>query len=203
MEKYIKNEKNLKELCSHLKTVNHIAVDTEFVRDSYYYPRIGIIQVASPEFSAIIDPLEVKDLSSFLEILQKPDITKIFHAAKEDIAVIYSALKIIPSPVFDTQIAAALAGYEESISYAKLVKYLTGVKLSKKETYTDWLKRPLSNSQIKYALNDVIYLIKLYEKLHEELKDKKTPFPGQRKNLKKNRKRKKVYKPKDIKIKIQ
>jgi len=170
MNQYIRTENDLETLCSHLQKAPCIAIDTEFIRNNFYYPRLGIIQVASEDSCAIIDPLDIKDLKIFLNLLTNPDITKIFHAAKEDIAVIYSNFQIIPLPVFDTQVASSLVGYEEYISYGKLVNHITGVSLNKKETYTDWLKRPLTKKQIKYALNDVRYLIDIYEKLREDLK---------------------------------
>lgn len=159
---YIKDEKSLKEFFALHSKSNFFAIDTEFIRENYYYPRLGIIQIASEEGLSIIDPLKIKDFTPLIEILKNENIIKIFHASREDISVLYSSFKVIPFPVFDTQIGAAFCGFEDQISYAKLVNAVTGKGLKKFESYTDWLQRPLSKEQIEYALDDVRYLGEIY-----------------------------------------
>ncbi|OQA19625.1 MAG: Ribonuclease D [bacterium ADurb.Bin363] len=168
---YIKDQTTLEKICVYLSGCTYIAIDTEFIRERYYYSRLGIIQVASEEVCTIIDAQEVKDLSCFFDLLINPSITKVFHSCKEDVSIFYSLFQKVPGPIFDTQIAAALTGYEEQMSYGKLVKSITGVNLGKNETYTNWLQRPLTDKQIQYALDDVHYLPDVYFHLVKLLKE--------------------------------
>ncbi|MEQ8222185.1 MAG: HRDC domain-containing protein, partial [Candidatus Eremiobacterota bacterium] len=154
-----------------LSTCSYIAIDTEFVRERYYYSRLGIIQVASENLCAIIDTLEIENLTSFSELLINPSITKILHSCKEDVSIFYHLFGKVPKPIFDTQVAASFTGYEEQIGYAKLVQDISGVTLNKSETYTNWLQRPLTKEQIEYGLDDVRYLPVVYKHLTEKLKN--------------------------------
>jgi ribonuclease D len=167
---YIKDENSLKDLCSCLSGCSYIAIDTEFVRERYYYSRLGIIQVASEKMCVIIDAIEIGNLHPFGDLLINPSITKIFHSCKEDVSIFYNLFGKVPRPIFDTQIAAAFIGYEEQAGYARLVHEISGVNLNKSETYTNWLQRPLTKEQIEYALDDVNYLPDIYIHLTEKLK---------------------------------
>lgn len=146
-----------------------IAVDTEFMRERTYFARLCLIQVATDDVSAIIDPFVVKDLEPLFEILRDPSVTKLFHAGSQDLEILVRMMGEVPAPVFDTQVAATLAGLPSQVGYQALIKGLLGVELGKGHTFTDWAKRPLSDEQVKYALDDVIYLPKAYRVLQEQL----------------------------------
>ncbi len=144
-------------------------LDTEFVGEGRYYPEVGAIQVADTRQAALIDPLAVQDLSPLFALLANPNILKVFHAATQDLAIFYRLSGQPVRPVFDAQIAAALLGYDEQISFANLVERVTDVRLAKSHSFTDWLRRPLSDGQVEYALDDVRYLAKAYACLETEL----------------------------------
>lgn len=146
-----------------------LGLDTEFVRTSTFYHRLGLIQVSDGRSSWLVDPLAVKDLSPLVEIFRAPSVLKVIHSASEDIEVFYRAFGVLPAPLFDTQVAAALAGAGAFLSYQKLVAAFLGIEVSKDETRTDWMARPLSAAQLAYAAVDVIYLVPLYERLQVEL----------------------------------
>lgn len=147
-----------------------LAIDSEFVREKTYYPILCLLQVADENHAAVIDALaEGIDLSPLYELLKDKNIVKVFHAARQDLEILYHAIGEIPSPVFDTQVAASFCGFGESISYDNLVGILLSTTLDKTSRFTDWSLRPLSQTQIKYALNDVLYLTSLYKKLQEKL----------------------------------
>jgi ribonuclease D len=166
---YITTSDQLNAFCKSLESSNVLAVDTEFVRERTYFHRIGLIQVAGKEGCGAIDPILLKDLTPLLEILKDPNKIKVFHAARQDLEILVRLCgKVIP-PVFDTQVAAALVGWGAQISFAKLIQKSLGKHINKSETYTDWCRRPLSDNQIKYAIDDVRYLMPAYEKLIERL----------------------------------
>ena len=165
----IQTERELSAFCDGLREAPAIFVDTEFVGEGRYYPEVGAIQVATPAVAAIIDPLAIKDLTPLLEVLADPKVEKVFHAAGQDLQIFYRLLERPVPSVFDTQIAAALLGYDEQISFLNLVERATGTSLQKSHGFTDWLRRPLTEGQIDYALDDVRYLIPVYERLMEEL----------------------------------
>ncbi len=146
-----------------------LALDTEFVRERTFYPRLGLIQTSNGEAVSLIDPLAIEDLSPLLAALREPSLVKVLHSGSEDLEVLYRAFGLVPEPLFDTQIAAALAGIGASLGYQKLVATVFGVELPKGETRTDWLARPLSPAQLAYAAEDVAYLLPLHERLGEEL----------------------------------
>ncbi|HEV8581611.1 MAG TPA: ribonuclease D [Thermoanaerobaculia bacterium] len=141
-----------------------LGLDTEFVRTNTFFHKLGLIQVSDGETSWLVDPLAARDLSPLAEVFASPNV-KVLHSASEDIEVFYRFLGVLPSPLFDTQIAGALAGAGASLSYQKLVALYLGVELAKEETRTDWLARPLSAAQLAYAAEDVAFLVPLYERL--------------------------------------
>jgi len=146
-----------------------IAVDTEFIREKTYYANLCLIQVASETVTACVDPLALENLDELLAILYSPDKLKLFHAAWQDLEIFYDQWGRIPTPVFDTQIAAALLGFSDQIGYANLVEQLLDVQLDKTASRTDWAQRPLSAQQLTYAADDVNFLLKLYPVIQQRL----------------------------------
>ncbi len=167
---YITSADQLNDFCSRLHSSEVLAVDTEFVRERTYFHKVGLIQVAGKNECAAIDPILLDDLSPLLEILKDPNKTKVFHAARQDLEILVRLCGQVIPPVFDTQIAAALVGWGSQISFAKLIQKALGKRIHKTETYTDWCRRPLSQNQIQYAIDDVRYLMPAYESLLEKLK---------------------------------
>jgi ribonuclease D len=159
----------LQAFCDRLANAPFIAVDTEFMRETTYWPKLCLIQVASPDHSAVIDPLaEDLDLAPLLALLADPKIEKVFHAARQDIEI-FNNLGVIPMPLFDTQIAGMAAGFGEQIAYDALVRQMLKIDLDKSSRFTDWARRPLSEAQLDYALADVTHLAALYPLLRERL----------------------------------
>lgn len=171
---YIETTSDLNDFCQSIKNEEFVAVDTEFIRESTYWPILCLIQIATPSHAAIIDPL-VKDinLDSFFSLMIKKDIVKVFHAARQDIEIFYFLKKIIPQPLFDTQIAVMALGYKNSISYNQLVKKLCNQSIDKSMQCTNWKDRPLSKKQLEYALADVTYLCQIYPIIKEQLNSQK------------------------------
>jgi ribonuclease D len=150
-----------------------ITIDTEFVRERTYYPTLGLIQIGYADKEFAIDPLsDQMDLEPLFEILEDPTIVKVFHACGQDLEIFYNLMNTVPQNVFDTQIAAKILGYGESVSYSNLVSDLCAKKLNKSARFTDWTKRPLEENQIEYAIGDVSYLKEVYAKLVERLQQK-------------------------------
>lgn len=171
-ELLIENYNQLEAFCARLSESPWLAVDTEFMREKTYYPRLGLIQVSDGNHTAAIDPLAIDDLGPLESLMFNPNIDKVFHAARQDMEIFLHLWQALPAPVFDTQPAASLLGHGEQIGYAKLIQELLGVDLPKGHSRTDWLKRPLSEGQLRYALDDVIYLGKAYQKLSQALQQK-------------------------------
>ncbi|UCD11571.1 MAG: ribonuclease D [Nitrospinaceae bacterium] len=167
---YVTTEQQLLELCEALKDAEMLALDTEFVREKTYFHRLGLIQVASDGVCAAIDPIAVPALDPFLDLIRKPDVLKVFHAGRQDLEILNRLAGEALKPIFDTQVAGALLGWGAQISFARIVMKATGKKIHKGETYTDWCRRPLSQSQIDYALDDARYLIPVYNKVLRQLK---------------------------------
>jgi ribonuclease D len=160
---------DLAAFCDKIKGQPFVAVDTEFMRETTYWPKLCLIQAASPSAEATIDPMaEGMDLEPFLEILRDESILKVFHAARQDIEI-FNNLKAMPRPLFDTQVAAMAAGFGEQIAYDALVRQLLKIELDKSSRFTDWARRPLSDAQLSYALADVTHLAKLYPMLRRRL----------------------------------
>lgn len=170
--KFIDNNIELKSLCDELNQQSFITVDLEFVREKTYYSKLCLIQVGWLDNAAIIDPLASDlNLEPFFAVMQNPSVLKVFHSGRQDIEIIYNLTGQIPTPVFDTQIAAMVAGFGSSISYDNLVRAITKVELDKSSRLTDWSKRPLSAKQLEYALRDVTFLIPCYQYLEKYLQE--------------------------------
>ena len=170
----IENTADLIDFCEKLQKENFITVDLEFMREKTYYAQICLIQVASKNNAAIIDPIAKDiDLSPFWKIMQDDKIVKVFHSGRQDIEIIYNLSGKIPHPIFDTQIAAMVCGFGEFIGYEPLVEEMLGLELDKTCRLTNWYLRPLDREQLEYALSDVTHLVGVYEKLSELLKEKK------------------------------
>jgi ribonuclease D len=145
-----------------------LGLDTEFVRTNTFFHKLGLIQVSDSRTSWLVDPLAARDLSPLAAVFRSPGI-KVLHSASEDIEVFYRNLGALPEPLFDTQVAGALAGAGAFLSYQKIVAAYLGVELAKEETRTDWIARPLSAAQLAYAAEDVAFLVPLYERLRSDL----------------------------------
>lgn len=146
-----------------------IAVDTEFMREKTYFPQLCLIQIATPDHVACVDPLALGDLGPLTAFLHDPAILKVFHAATQDLEVLYQVTGMVPAPVFDTQVAASLLGYGEQVGYGNLVQVVLGHELDKTQSRTDWARRPLRAEQLDYARDDVRHLVALFLRLHAEL----------------------------------
>lgn len=170
---YIDTAEQLDDICAKLNSKPYIAIDTEFLRERTYRPQLCLVQVKVDDILACIDAQAIKDLTPLMDVLQNPSITKVLHAASQDLEIFYLHSKgKVPSPIFDTQLAAPLLGHNEQIGYGNLVNEMLGVELSKAHTRADWTRRPLPDKQIEYALDDVIYLEQLYLKIHADLKER-------------------------------
>jgi ribonuclease D len=161
----------LEQLASEFENAPYIALDTEFMRDQTYWPKLCLMQAAAPDGpAAIIDPLaDGMDLTPIYRLIGKPDLVKVLHAARQDIEIFWHQGDVIPDPLFDTQIAAMVCGFGDSASYETLVRKLTNAELDKSARFTDWSRRPLSARQLEYALGDVTHLCQVYESLAREL----------------------------------
>ena len=166
---YIDTAEELESFCTTLRNADWIALDTEFLREKTYYPKLCLLQLATPHSVACIDPLALDDLAPLLDILFDEGITKVMHSGRQDMEIFYHLTGKLPSPVFDTQIAALMLGYPEQVGYASLVKEELGIELDKLHTRADWTLRPLTDDQIQYAADDVIYLVEIYQQLCEKL----------------------------------
>ena len=155
--------------CNQLKGQPFVAVDTEFMRETTYWPKLCLIQAAAPNAEAVIDPLaDGIDLSPFLDVLRDETILKVFHAARQDVEI-FNNLQAMPKPMFDTQVAGMAAGFGEQIAYDALVRTMLKIEIDKSSRFTDWSRRPLSESQLAYALADVTHLAKLFPMLKAKL----------------------------------
>ena len=166
----IKDNNTLKKFCKKCINEKVLAIDTEFIRENTYYPILCLIQIASNSFSAVIDPLSEIDLQPVWEILSNQNILKVFHAGRQDIEIFFNLTGKIPTPVYDTQIAAMFCGLGDQVSYDGLVNNFLKLTISKESQFSNWLQRPLTNNQIDYALSDVNYLIKIYPLIKETIK---------------------------------
>jgi len=150
-----------------------VTIDTEFLRESTYYPLLCVAQMACADEAVVIDALAPGiDLSAFYALMANDKVMKVFHAARQDIEIVWHAVKRIPHPIFDTQVAAMVLGYGDSISYDQLVQRITGDTLDKSHRFTDWTRRPLSEPQLRYAISDVTHLRDVYLKLVDDLKQR-------------------------------
>jgi ribonuclease D len=168
----ISTTQELSAACERLSNSPYVAVDTEFMRETTYWPRLCLIQMASEDVEAIVDPLVPGlDLAPFFRLMADEGVVKVFHSGRQDIEIIHNLAKIIPHPIFDTQVAAMVCGFGESVSYDALVKKLLKCNIDKGARFTDWSKRPLREVQVVYALGDVTHLRGVYLKLRKQLDD--------------------------------
>jgi len=169
----ITQSEDLQALCQQLAPSPWLAIDTEFLRENTYEPQLCLLQIAGLGadglIAAAIDPLALEDLSPLFAFLNQPQRVKIFHAGEQDLALIYQLSGGIPTPLFDTQIAASLAGFPAQVGYANLIAELLDVQLDKQLTRTNWTRRPLNAAELRYAIDDVFYLGQAYEILRERL----------------------------------
>ena len=163
--------KDLAQACARLAQHPFVTVDTEFLRETTYFPILCVAQVASPDEAIVIDALAGGiDLQPFYDLMANEAVLKVFHAARQDIEIVWHRAGLIPHPIFDTQVAAMVLGYGDSISYDQLVQRITGDHIDKSNRFTDWTRRPLSEAQVRYAISDVTHLRDVYLKLSADLK---------------------------------
>ena len=169
---YIATQENLAAFVERARSSSVLAIDTEFLREKTYYAKLCLLQMATDDEVVIVDPFEMDDLSVLAPLLTDERIVKLFHAAGQDLEIILREVGVLPRPVFDTQIAAALLGHTQQIGYAALVHAECGVSLKKIDSFTDWSRRPLSASQRDYAADDVVYIPRLYAGMRAALEEK-------------------------------
>ena len=166
----ITTTEELREVCTRMAGHPFVTVDTEFLRETTYYPLLCVAQIATTDEAVVIDALAAGiDLTPFFELMATENVVKVFHAARQDIEIVWNLAEKIPHPIFDTQVAAMVLGYGDLISYDQLVQRITGDTLDKSHRFTDWTRRPLSDAQVVYALSDVTHLRDVYLKLDEDL----------------------------------
>jgi len=162
---------SLAEVCGRLQRHPFVTVDTEFLRESTYYPKLCVAQIASTDEAVVVDALaDGIDLKPLFNLMADDNVIKVFHAARQDIEICWHAAGLIPAPLVDTQVAAMVLGYGDSIAYDQLVQRITGDSLDKSLRFTDWTRRPLSEAQIAYAISDVTHLRDVYVRLEADLK---------------------------------
>lgn len=156
--------------CSRLAQHPFVTVDTEFLRETTYYPKLCLIQMASPEEAVMVDPLaEGIDLAPFMALMTDQNVVKVFHAARQDLEIVWMLGRVLPTPLFDTQVAAMVCGYGDSVGYEQLVNDLAKARIDKSSRFTDWSRRPLSEAQLVYAESDVTHLRDIYLALQADL----------------------------------
>jgi ribonuclease D len=166
----ITRTEELRAVCDRMAKHRYITVDTEFLRESTYYPLLCVAQMAIEDEAVVVDALAPGiDLTPFFDLLVDENVVKVFHAARQDIEIVWHMSGKIPHPIFDTQVAAMVLGYGDSISYDQLVQRITGDQLDKSHRFTDWTRRPLSDAQLVYAISDVTHLRDVYLKLDQDL----------------------------------
>ena len=168
----VTDSRSLAAACERMASAEFLAVDTEFVRDRTYFPQLCLVQLATPSEHLLVDPIALEDLSSLRDLLLRPELLKVLHASRQDLELFHHLWGSVPSPVFDTQLGASVAGLGDQVSYAQLVRQLVGVNLQKGSTLTDWARRPLSAQQLEYAAADVVHLVPAYVALRGLLAEK-------------------------------
>lgn len=166
---YIANQEDLEAFAKRAMRSSVLAIDTEFLREKTYYAKLCLLQLATDDETAIVDPFEVDDLRVLAPLLENESVVKLFHAGGQDLEILLREVGTLPRPLFDTQVAAALLGHTQQIGYAALVHAECGVTLKKIDSFTDWSRRPLSDSQLEYAADDVAYLPRMYERMRAQL----------------------------------
>ena len=166
---YIDTPDQLVKLCEQIKKESWLALDTEFLREKTYYPKFCLLQIATPEWVACVDPIALPNLDQLFEAIYNPAIVKVFHSCRQDLEIFFQWTGKLPTPIFDTQVAAPLLGFQDNPGYAMLVSSLLSVNLNKAHTRADWSKRPLTEAEIEYAADDVIYLCQIYQLMVQKL----------------------------------
>ena len=166
---YIADQDSLASFAERARSARVLAVDTEFLREKTYYPMLCLVQLSADDEVAVVDPFAVESLDPLIPLFSDPAIVKVFHAGRQDLEIILHEVGMLPAPIFDTQIAAALLGHTQQIGLASLVHAELGVQLRKTDSFTDWSSRPLSESQMRYAAEDVVHLPALYAKMKGKL----------------------------------
>ncbi len=170
----ITTTKELSAVCTRLAKHPFVTVDTEFLRETTYFPILCVVQMASADEAVVVDALaEDIDLAPLFKLMANEKVLKVFHAARQDIEIVWHRAKMIPHPIFDTQVAAMVLGYGDSISYDQLVQRITGDALDKSHRFTDWARRPLTAAQLKYAVSDVTHLRDVYLALSADLEKRR------------------------------
>lgn len=165
---------DLSALCQRLSSAEFVTVDTEFHRETTYWPLLCLVQVGGPDEAHCIDPLaEGIDLSPLYDLFRNENVVKVFHAARQDLEIFYHKADLIPAPLFDSQVAAMVCGFGDSVGYETLVSKLTNARIDKSQRFTDWSRRPLSEKQVEYALADVVHLRDVYVHLKAQLESSK------------------------------
>jgi ribonuclease D len=168
--KLITTTADLAAACARLATHPFVTIDTEFLRDSTYYPKLCLLQMASPDEGLLVDPLaDGLDLAPFFALMADEQVVKVFHAARQDLEIVWNLGRMLPKPLFDTQIAAMVCGYGDSVGYEQLANDLAKARIDKSSRFTDWSRRPLSDAQLSYALSDVTHLRDIYLALKTDL----------------------------------
>ena len=167
----IRDNTTLKKFCNKCIKEKVLAIDTEFIRENTYYPVLCLVQIASDSFSAVIDPLSEIEMEPVWEILSNEKILKVFHAGRQDLEIFFNITGKIPTPIYDTQIAAMFCGLGNQVSYDGLVNKFLGLTISKESQFSNWLQRPLTNKQLQYALSDVNYLIKIFPLIQKIIRE--------------------------------
>jgi len=169
---FIDSAAELHVLCQKMKQESWLALDTEFLREKTYYPKFCLLQIATLEWVACVDPIALEgEMGELFDVINDPSIIKVLHACRQDVEIFYQLTGKLPAPVYDTQLVAPLLGFQENPGYAMLVSGFLNINLSKTHTRTDWSQRPLSAEQLKYAADDVIYLAKIYQIILKKLQD--------------------------------
>ena len=166
----ISTTEDLTAVCSRLATHPFVTVDTEFLRETTFWPKVCVIQLASDDEAVAVDALAPElDLTPFFDLMANPDVVKVFHAARQDVEIVWNLAKMVPAPMFDTQVAAMVCGFGEQVSYGDLAQTICKVTIDKSSRFTDWARRPLSEAQVAYALADVTFLRDIYRHLSARL----------------------------------
>lgn len=165
----ITDSESLRAVCARLSQADYVTVDTEFMRETTYWPKLCLVQLGGPDEAVAVDTMADIDLAPLYDIMTAAHVRKVFHAARQDIEIFFNLTGTVPAPLFDTQIAAMVCGFGDSVAYQTLVSRLTDGRIDKSSRFTDWSLRPLSKRQLAYALGDVTHLRTVYEKLKKKL----------------------------------
>ena len=170
---WIRDDASLAEHCAHWQSLPYVALDTEFMRVDTFYPIAGLLQIGDGASAFLIDPLSITQWQPLTQLLENPGVIKVLHACSEDLEVLLRLTGSLPAPLFDTQLAAAYLNLGFSMGYSRLVQEVLGIELPKGETRSDWLQRPLSDTQVSYAAEDAVHLAEVFEKLRPQLSEDK------------------------------